>query len=166
MATKAKLSKFGRLKQFTAPRTTDVPPLVPITIAGESRNLRFDMMAVGRLEQSLNQDVIEILKYLSGAASGARFSVRVLLAVIAAGIAHEYEPGYAPEWDDLGQHVSNLNELTPLIKPALDALTGALVNPAETPGPEGEPGEDPNAQKPAEGSTGPASSNSPATSSV
>lgn len=157
---KIKQSKFGRLKQFSAPRTIDAPPLVPIVIAGEERNLRFDMKAVGTLENSLGQDVIEVLRYLSGAAAGARFSVRVILAVIAAGIAHEYEPGHEPTWEDLGECFANLNDLTPLLKPALDALTGALVDPSK---PMEEP-EDPNAQTPAAQSTGQSSTDLPAAS--
>lgn len=138
-----------KLRRSGRPKSLDATPLIAIEIAGEKHSLRFDMAAVGQLETELNQDVIEVFRFLVNAASGGRFSVRMILAVLAAGIAYEYEPGQAPTWQEIGEQFPTLNALQPLIPLALQALKFALINEDANTQPE-----DPNVQAPAAESTG------------
>lgn len=154
-----------KLRRMSRPQSLDATPMVPIEIPGLvgplsllpkpkeedkfKHDLRFGMAATGRLERELDQDVMDILTYLIRVASGGRFSVRVILAVLAAGIAHEYEKGQEPTWEDIGDQLPTLDSLQPLIAPAMNALRAALVK--DTPQPETA---DPNEQEPAAESTG------------
>lgn len=132
----------SKLRQLSGPKSLHETPLVPIEIAGEKHQLRFDMRAVGRLEAELGRGILDIWQSLAA----GQFRVQLVLAAIAAGIAHEYRRGQEPTWEDIGTSLDDLNQVNPLVQPVLDALLKALNIEKAAPAAEES---DPNAAAPA-----------------